>query len=289
MTREELENRKEKAERETLIISRTDDGFRVYSPEWPTTIYTVSGSPEEPRCSCPDFEIHQSDPEWRCKHILAVLNQLEKSKDQSGEADPYGEEERRGNQEEGQVPEKPEKKEPKTKRNGASQMVIKRSISPDGRIDSLSVVFACPLGKTSLEEIKSRAVNTLKLQAEIVKSFLEVNGKENGPKGAKGDDTDGSLPAQMLRIGGMNGKWGWRYFIDVDISGRRSKLFGTRKELAGYITAAGFPNLAERIENGLILKLPCRVIAKPSDDGRFLNIEKVLPIEPLRPKDKKTP
>ena len=95
MTREELEKRKERAERELLVISRTDDGFRIYAPERPTKSYTVSGSPEEPRCSCPDFENHEGDPEWRCKHILAVLNQLEKSKGRSGEADPYEDKERR--------------------------------------------------------------------------------------------------------------------------------------------------------------------------------------------------
>ncbi len=284
MTREELEKRKERAERETLIISRTDDGFRVYAPENPTKSYTVSGSPEEPRCSCPDFEQHEGDPEWRCKHILAVLNQLEKSKGQSGEADPYEDKERRAIQEESQTPERPEKKEPKAKRNGTSQMVIKRSISPDGRIDSLSVEFACPLGKASTDEIKSRAVNTMKLQAEIVESFLRANGKENRKREVKGESADGSVSAHLLNIGGMPGKWGRRLFINVEVNGQTSKLFGNRKQLAEYVATVGFPKIADHIDEGIRLDLPCRVITKPSQDGRFLNIERVLPIQPLQPK-----
>src|SRR5215472_7572169 len=60
---------------ERLIISLNDEGsFRVYSPAYPTKFYTVSGTPEGPKCTCPDFEEHKNDPEWKCQHMLAVLN-----------------------------------------------------------------------------------------------------------------------------------------------------------------------------------------------------------------------
>src|SRR5215467_15821629 len=65
---------------ERLIISLDDGGaFRVYSPAYPTKSYTVSGTPEGPRCTCPEFEEHKNDPEWKCSHMLAVLNLLNKS------------------------------------------------------------------------------------------------------------------------------------------------------------------------------------------------------------------
>ena len=86
MTKDELEKRHERAQRETFIISKTDDGYRVYSPEKPTKSFTVSGSPEEPSFSCLDFQTHEGDRQWRCKHILAVLNQFYKGNGRSDES-----------------------------------------------------------------------------------------------------------------------------------------------------------------------------------------------------------
>ena len=61
----ELEKRKARAATETLVISHTEGGFRVYNPANITRLYMVSGIPEAPKCNCPDFESHQADPEWR--------------------------------------------------------------------------------------------------------------------------------------------------------------------------------------------------------------------------------
>jgi hypothetical protein len=54
-------------------------------------------------------------------------------------------------------------------------------------------------------------------------------------------------------------------------------LFGTRKQLADHLTAAGYPKLAAEIEEGLQLNLACRVVTKPTKDGRYVDVEKVLP------------
>ncbi len=291
MNQEELSKRKERAETETLVISLTDEGFKVYNPATPANSYLVSGKTEVPRCTCPDFQRHAADPEWRCKHIIAVLNQLEKAAARASKQGERESEESRGGQQENPQPEK-EKKErkPRNHRNGASQMLIKRSVSPDGRIDSLSVEFSYPVEKTSPEEIKERAERTLCLQSEILERFLASNGKGNGKAKetagtqSKADGNDGSVPAQMLSIAGMNTKRGWQLYIKFQVNGQTSKLFGKREELAKYIVAAGFQNLVDRVGDGMILNLPCRVVAKPSHDGKFLNIEKVLPIEALKPK-----
>jgi len=61
---------------ETWVISRTDEGFRVYSPADPAKSYIVGGGPDDSTCTCPDFQYHEGDPHWRCKHIQAVLDQL---------------------------------------------------------------------------------------------------------------------------------------------------------------------------------------------------------------------
>src|SRR5215470_4770800 len=109
---------------ERLIISLNDEGsFKVYSPAFPTKSYTVSGTPEGPKCTCPDFEEHKNDPEWKCQHMLAVLNLLNKSSEAATT----------------------QNKEPLPAKMGhvnettnALRMEIKRSISPDGKINSLS-------------------------------------------------------------------------------------------------------------------------------------------------------
>jgi hypothetical protein len=75
----------------------------------------------------------------------------------------------------------------------------------------------------------------------------------------------------------MDGRWGRRLFINVQVNGHTAKLFGTRKQLGEALTAAGYANLAANVAEGMQLNLPCRAITKPTEDGRFLNIEKLFP------------
>lgn len=285
MNREELRKRQERADTELLVISKTEEGFKVYSPASSGKQYLVTISTETPNCTCPDFELHRTDPLWRCKHILAVLNQLAKQEAPAGD-DPYAAKEREAIQNEDRPP---ERKRARTPRNGTSQMLIKRSVSPDGRIDSLSVEFSSPIEKASEEEIKQQADKALKLQAEIVAGFLGRDGKATDEKSQRqtsegaerqadtAPNQDGSVPAQLLNVGGMVTRRGWKLFINVQVNGQTSKLFGSRKELGERVAAAGFPSLAERIEQGMMLNIPCRVIAEPSQDGRYLNIQRVFP------------
>src|SRR2546422_5572541 len=200
---QQFPKRNDNAAGETLVISRTDDGFRVYSPAAPTKSYSVSGSPQAPTCTCPDFE--HAAPGQHCKHIQAVLEQFNGSGQQP---DPYEAQERRAIQEEGR--QQPQNEAP-APANGGAQMLLKRSVSPDGRIDSLSVEFSCPVDHASVGEIRDRAAKTLALQAEIVESFLSRNGKDNGQRTDQGNGSNGgngAVPAKLLTIGGINTKWG---------------------------------------------------------------------------------
>jgi hypothetical protein len=61
------------SENEALVITPADDGLRVHAVTDPKSAYFVTGSAAAPECTCPDFQNHASDPEWRCKHILAAL------------------------------------------------------------------------------------------------------------------------------------------------------------------------------------------------------------------------
>src|SRR5207247_9184357 len=62
--------------------------------------------------------------------------------------------------------------------NGSTQMLIKRSVSPDGRIDSVSVEFSMPVSDISNGQIKDKALKILQLQKEIVGTFLKLNGQK---------------------------------------------------------------------------------------------------------------
>jgi hypothetical protein len=157
--------------------------------------------------------------------------------------------------------------------------VIKRSVSPDGRIDSLSVEFSHSLNGESVGQIKEKAIKTLQLNSMIVDAFLTARKpKEAEARSAALKDSEETIPATMLDIGGMNGKWGRRLFINVQANGNRLKLFGSKQQLSRFITDAGVWNTPEEISEGIRLNLPCRIDTKPSSDGRFLDIVRVLPV-----------
>lgn len=274
MTTEQFEKRKERSEQETFIISKTEGGFRVYSPAHPGMSYKVSGTSEAPTCTCPDFEAHKSDLAWQCKHILAVQTQWEKKNGTPLKSNGT------------QTTEPPLlPKEASVSTNpGSSHMLIKRSVSPDGRIDSLSVEFTCSVEKMPSKEIVVRAENALQIQSEIVERFLKGKPKQKNQEAvkeepAKANNINGAVFAKMLTIGGMPSKWGRRLFINIEINGKNVKLFGGPKQLADHLIKAGFPYLAPHISEGMRLGLSCRVVTKPSSDGKYLDVKQVMPVE----------
>jgi len=160
-----------------------------------------------------------------------------------------------------------------------THMFIKRSVSPDGRIDSLSVEFSCPVQEVSAGDIKSKALASLRLQSEIVSSFLKQNGNGNGnnrPAEQK-QESNGTTPATLLGVGGQDGKWGRRLYLNLRSNGQVLRLFGGRKQLQEQLAAAGYADSAEQLYEGMQMNLPCRIITQRSDDGNWLNVEQVLP------------
>lgn len=286
MTQAQLEARTERAENATFVVSKTEEGFRVYSIHNPSHIYLVKQEGERLTCTCPDFEFHKADTAWQCKHILAVAS-TNGSQGKEAPAPPD------------QLPAQP----PAASNNGSKpprrqkaqqaqieppvpvQMIMKRSVSPDGRIDSISVEFSLPVSGCSNGEIKQRALSTLQLQKEIVSAFLTQNGSKaspvltQSPPPPKPENGDGKpVFARMIDVGKMNGRWGERLYINFQVNGRTSRLFGSAKQLAEHVQSAGHEIDPANLEPGLMLNLACRVTTKPSDDGKYLNVDKVLPL-----------
>lgn len=269
-----------------FVISKTDDGFQVYAPADPIQSYFVSGNAEEPHCTCPAFEFMEDTPEFRCEHIDSVFGRREALATQPEPATDHPNN-------------RPPKVPPETADNGhGATMLLKRSVSPDGRIDSLSVEIAFPIPQGKVKDLKTRAMKTLKLQGEITQEFLSQNGNGGEKKRANGNGhgngsgngesgytesngngaaPDHAEPARMLEIGGINTKWGRRLFIAFSVNGDTLKLFGSRKRLADAILAIGRPKLAENIEEGMKINAPCLVTTKES--GQYTNVEEVFPDE----------
>lgn len=254
-----------------LVISRVEEGFRVYSVANPGQSYLVSGSAETPVCTCSDFQ--NGTLGSRCRHIEAVLSRYGRGNGEA-EADNYASEERLAIQNEGRVA--PDQ----ARQAGPAVMLLKRSVSPDGRIDSLSVEFSAEVDGMTANEVADRAARLLTLQTAIVKGFLAGAKSGNGtqPKAEHNNGANGAVLAEMVNIGGTEGKWGRRLFIGFQANGQNLRLYGNQTQLAEVIRNAGFARMAERIEEGVALRVPCRVITKPSPDGRYVNIERVLPV-----------
>lgn len=267
MSTQSVEARRRNGTDDPLAISQTEDGFRVYAAGEPGKTYLVTGSPEAPACTCSDFE-HDGK---HCRHIVAVLQTVAPANGRQ-QTEGYESGERSAIREEA-LPAVPVV-------DSAAQMLLKRSVSQNGRIDSLSVEFSCPVDGARASEITSKAARLLALQDGIVARFLKApsTGGSDAPPPPNGNGApNGVVSAEMLRIGGITTKWGRRLFISVQANGEALKLFGSRKQLAEAIVATGCPQMAERIDEGVSLNIPCRVTTKPSEDGRYCKIDRVLP------------
>ena len=273
MTERQLTTRQRSAYPEALVMAPTEDGFRVYAAADPKKSYLVSGLPEEPHCSCAKFS-QSGDPNWQCPHILAVREHFFGG---DGRDPEYDTEERRAIQEETQEPREPSRSGEGT---SAVLMLLKRSASPDGRIDSLSVEFSCPVAGTS-GRVEKKAKQLLALQTAIMKGFLETHSGKTNDRGNGVAEHSGNgehpVPARLMSIGGMDGRYGRRLFIVVQVNGTTTRLFGNKKQLSEALVSAGYAGFASQVAEGVSLGVPCRVTTKPSDDGRYLNVERVLP------------
>lgn len=265
-----------------LVVKPDEDGFQVYAPAKPNLIYQVSGSRTEPQCTCTEFRWKRSDnPNGRCAHIDAVLRQLGEidSPPQPLTVDPDP------------APLGTPDEAPVADGNGAvssgspALLTLKRSVSPDGRIDSLSVEFALPIAGLKAQEVHDFALRSLTCQEDIASSFLNGgppasvgdNGHNHGGGGNGDQSGNDAVPATLRDVGGMQTKWGWRYFINVEANGGVYKLFGNRKQLAEHLANAGHPRLGDQLSKGKTLNVSCLAVLEDSEDGRYTNVVELRP------------
>jgi len=265
---------------ETLVITETEQGYRVYAPGNGKRTYVVTPDGDGFACSCGEYLRHaSSNPDWQCSHIQAVVSRMGGEDEARDEHRDATENEQATDQE----ARMPRKRKATLPGNGGPQMVLKRSASPDGRIDSLSVEFACPVADLARSAITEKARTLLAVQADIMQAFLGRKEKAPTPPPTPSQETtEPAVPARLLRVEGMDGKWGRRLFLTVQVNGEMTRLFGSQKQLAAQLAAAGFADIAEKVAEGLDLNLPCRVITKPSPDGRFVNVDRLLPADTPR-------
>lgn len=161
-------------------------------------------------------------------------------------------------------------------------MVIKRSLSPDGRIDSLSIEVDFPVTETSRQILQERALKLIRLQDRIARVYLQGYLQErahagpptNGsaPNGAAAAGSGQPQPATLLEIGGTkNGK----LVATFELANRqRAKMFRPEKALAKELAALGIK--AGSVHDGARLSVPCRVLT--TRNGQYLNADRVFPL-----------
>lgn len=162
-----------------------------------------------------------------------------------------------------------------------AHMRIKRSLSPDGRINAISVYIDYPIGTLSISEIKAKAQKTLLLQSDIAWDyFTDGEPAQALPLPATQQNGNGKgkgTPAKLLDISSLPGKWGPRYFIKVDVGGKQAKLFGSPKQLVTHLAHIGMDLTPDAVSEGLRLNRSCLAVTELSSDGRYLNVVGIYP------------
>lgn len=257
-------------DKKAWVIARTGDAFRVYAPGSPGDVHVVRTS-GIPTCTCREYNAPGRGERVPCIHIKVVLAA------QGGRFAPHP------------VaispvisapePSAPERKASAPSDEPARHMLLKRSVSPDGRIDSLSVEFSLPVAKLSAPDIKASAERALVIQSAIVEGFRGKRETQthNSPAPEAEQPADGTLYACIQGVRAMDTKWGRRLYLAFLVNGEHLRLFGTQKRIGDVLGFAGFPEYSPQVSEGLELDLPCRVIVEPTPDGRFMNVRRVFP------------
>ncbi|KAF0225018.1 MAG: hypothetical protein FD167_4915, partial [bacterium] len=233
---------------------------------------------------CSDFEQkRKEDSSYYCKHILAALADFEA--EQSCVSATKSDTTEQPNGKVGS-PSKPngiakvpiafpvkQVSTPSTQ----THMLIKRSLSGDGRIDSISVEIDFGLADEDETVIKTQALKALKLQDTIIKEFIGVDQtKEDLPEPPQVVAPAVNVPEEtvdaiMTKVGITQSK---SFYITFELpEGKTAKLFGNQKYLSNQIAVAGFSFPAEKIVEGIVLNIPCRVTTILN--GKFINVDRV--------------
>ena len=157
----------------------------------------------------------------------------------------------------------------------ATHIRVKRSVSPDGRINSLSVEMVSPLDSLDPDEILRHVRQVVASETKVVEAFLDHERADTASE-SNGERVD-ATPAKITAIGGMDTQWGRRLFLVFQVNGEATRVFGSAHKLAGVLGSVGMRMEEPEIVEGVALDVPCQVTTGRTEDGRYLTIEKVLP------------
>ena len=277
---------------EDFVILKKEDRLIVYRPSDPTAAGTVSGDQSAPTCTCETF-IDSTDAAFRCEHILAAYDELDPPPPPSPAPAAKASALRA-------VPAAPvsEPKAPAPDVTLPEFLVLKRSVSPDGRIDSLSVELSVPVTGMTPDDVAAKADESLALQEIVAKRFLarptnrsaappkteKPAGRAKAktaaaPKPAPTEDVPANTVLGVVRyVGTAKSPFGVNYTLSVQVEDERFRYFGSQKKVHAILTSLGSDLEQKDVVDGLKLQLPCRVTLVQK--GEYTNVEAVFPPDP---------
>jgi hypothetical protein len=164
-----------------------------------------------------------------------------------------------------------------------TRMLVKRSLSADGQVDSVSVTIDLAIDGLTAQEIKLKGHKALRLETELAQEYLAnspppaVPGQSKAEAKAKtkaADEEKFAAPARLLDIGKAKND---TYFINVKVGGKQARLFGSARQLVTHLASIGQDLTPEAISEGLQLDYACRAVTELGGDGCYLNVVKLLP------------
>lgn len=264
-------------------LTRTDRGYKVCCG---TKTYQVTVEHDGIVCDCNNFQKQQKDGGgYYCNHITAVLAHFEAEQNDITPTKATTVEQIDGKVGLSSKPNGaakipltfPPKQVPAS--SNQTHMLIKRSLSIDGRIDSISVEVDFTLADED-EVVKTQALKSLKLQDSIIKEFMGVSqAKEEllEPPQVVTPSTivpEDAVDAIMTKVGKAQNM---SFYITVELpEAKTAKLFGNQKYLSHQIAQVGFSFPPEKIVEGIVLNIPCKVTTVIN--GKFINVDRVFPI-----------
>lgn len=259
-------------------LIRTNKGFQVRSG---TRTYEVTVENESIVCNCSTFQKQQKDSGYYCSHITAALAEFETQETSSTATEQVDNKSVVSSRPNGaaKVPLAfPVKEAPVPSKQ--THILIKRSLSADARIDSISIEVDFSLVEENETVVKAQALKALKLQDSIIKEFIGLDQtKEDLPEPPQVVSPTNSVPQEavdaiMTKVGIAQNR---SYYIILELpEGKTAKLFGNQKSLSNQIAVVGFSFPPEKIVEGIVLNIPCRVTTILN--GKFINVDRVFPL-----------
>ena len=237
----------------SMIVSRRDDDtYRVYDANMKGSVATVTVQGDELDCSCGGRARSEPGMSRACDHLRTILERL------------------------------PDEHSASLKQRGC-QLLLKRSVSPDGRIDALSVELSTAVDPRDQDLLLRRGEYLLDLQERLAQTF-RLGQADRRPKAGKNGhvqrqpdlrpqrhDLPGQ-PARALSVGAIDTRYGRRFFLKMEVDGKQCRFFGSRAKVAKALGDAGYPIEARALYEGLEVGIDCRARTKKSKDGRYTNV-----------------